>query len=568
MTVLLVGLLGGLITGISPCILPVLPVIFLSGGAQGARSEPGTLPPGGKAYPAASRPYLVVLGLAVSFSVFTLFGSLALRALHLPGDLIRWVGLVVLVGLGIGLVVPRFEQVLERPFSWIPQRAVSPDRGGFAFGLLLGALYVPCAGPVLAAITVAGATGRVGGRTLLLTAAFAVGTALPLLFFALAGRRVAERVRAFRRHQRAIRVASGVTMIGLAVALTFNLADIGQRAIPDYTASANRALGTGTRVLTGAAASRQLAECQHSDSNTLATCGAAPALSGISGWLNTPEGGPLTLASLRGKVVLVDFWAYSCINCQREIAHVTAWDAAYRAAGLQVIGVHTPEYAFEHVPANVAAGAKRLGIRYPVAIDNDYGTWNAYANQSWPAAYLIDATGQIRHVAIGEGDYGGEEAMIRMLLTQATPGVALPSPTRVADTTPSDVVQTPETYLGAERSNSFAGNESYQPGTRRFTTPRNVKPDLYALSGTWTIGDESITARAAAGITLNYHASAVYLDVGGTGTLTITQGGRTRSERISGAPNIHAVVSRRAPGAGLVTIGLSPGLSAYSFTFG
>ncbi len=239
-TLVLIGLVGGLITGISPCILPVLPVIFLSGGAQGARS--------GRHFDGSGRrPYLVVAGLALSFSVFTLAGTLLLDALPLPHDIIRWAGLVVLVLLGLGMMIPRVEALLEKPFSRIPQRGVGSDRGGFVLGLALGTVYVPCAGPVLAAITVAGATGRIGAGTLVLTLAFAVGTAIPLLMFALAGRGIAERLRAFRRHQRRIRVGAGAAVIALAVALTFNVTDAVQRAIPDYTTTLNNALDSPHR---------------------------------------------------------------------------------------------------------------------------------------------------------------------------------------------------------------------------------------------------------------------------------------------------------------------------------
>jgi cytochrome c biogenesis protein CcdA/thiol-disulfide isomerase/thioredoxin len=438
-TLLLIGLVGGLITGISPCVLPVLPVIFLSGGAQGARSRrkhevgvgggppadgrpsrdaepPQDAGPARDAEPPRNagptrdgrRPYLVVAGLALSFSLFTLLGTLLLRALPVPQDVIRWAGLVLLVLLGVGMIVPRVERVLEKPFARIPQRRQGTDRGSFVLGLALGAVYVPCAGPVLAAITVAGATGRIGRDTVVLTLAFAVGTALPLLAFALAGRRLAERLRTFRRHQARIRTAAGVVVIGLAVALTFNVTDAIQRAVPDYTAALNKDLNTGgnTSKALGSQPSADLAACQKSAESgevALADCGAAPAISGITGWLNTPDGTGPDLASLKGKVVLVDFWAYSCINCQRAITHVNAWYSAYQKDGFVVIGVHTPEYAFEHVPGNVAAGARRLGIRYPVALDNDYATWNNYGNQSWPADYLIDATGAVRFTSAGEG---------------------------------------------------------------------------------------------------------------------------------------------------------------------
>jgi cytochrome c biogenesis protein CcdA/thiol-disulfide isomerase/thioredoxin len=580
-TLVLIGVVGGLITGISPCILPVLPVIFLSGGAQSARGRSALASPADRAAtpgPLASgsgrRPYLVVAGLALSFSVFTLLGTVLLRALNLPEDVIRVAGLIVLVLLGLGMIVPRVEALLERPFSWIPQRSVGTDRGGFALGLALGAVYVPCAGPVLAAITVAGATGRIGTETVVLTVSFAIGTAIPLLIFALAGRRVAERVRAFRTRQRALRVSAGIVVIGLAVALTFNVTDAIQRAVPDYTTALNNAADTTGHVnkALGAGPRTSLSDCvfqaeQQGPTPGLQNCGPAPALSGIQDWLNTPDGTALNLTSLKGKVVLIDFWAYSCINCQRAIAHVTAWDAAYRAAGLDVIGVHTPEYAFEHVAKNVSAGAKRLHIAYPVALDNDYDTWTSYSNNAWPADYLIDAKGLVRKVTIGEGAYPSTESLIRRLLTAANAGVVLPKPTDIADTTPQTAL-TPETYLDAIRAQNYAGSKRLVAGTNTFTYPKKLPYSHFALTGTWTADKESVTAKRDAGIRLNYQAAKVYLDVGGTGTITAMVDGKSTTYQVSGAPNIYSLLDRKVPEQGLLQVTLSPGLSAYSFTFG
>ncbi len=239
-TVALIGFLGGLITGISPCILPVLPVVFFSGWSGTDDT--------GRDNSSAARPYLVIAGLVCSFSVVTLAGSALLSALHLPQDAIRWAALVTLTLIGLGLIFPPLQHLIERPFARIPQRQIGSNnlrRSGFGLGLTLGALYVPCAGPVLAAIVVAGGTtsiGSIGLPTLVLTATFAIGTALPLLIFALAGRRVAERVGAFRRRQRVVQVAGGITMIVLAVALVFNLPATLQRAVPDYTAAMQRGL--------------------------------------------------------------------------------------------------------------------------------------------------------------------------------------------------------------------------------------------------------------------------------------------------------------------------------------
>ena len=430
-------------------------------------------------------------------------------------------------------------------------------------GLALGAVYVPCAGPVLTAIAVAGATGRIGVQTVLLTVAFAIGTAAPLLGFALAGRRVAERVRAFRRRQRGVQVVAGVVVIGLAVALTFNVTDFLQRAVPDYTAALNKVLD-GAGPLLDPGRSQSLEECAALPSDQLANCGMAPPIVGIDQWLNTAGAQPVDTT---GKVVLVDFWAYSCINCQRAIPHVQAWYSAYAADGLEVIGVHTPEYAFEQVPDNVAAGAARLHITYPIAIDNEYATWDSFTNDSWPAEYLIDATGTIRHVAIGEGEYGVTESLIRQLLTAANPAVTLPSATDVADTTPTDTGQSPETYLGAARAQYFVDGP-LSPGTASFHYPESIPADAFALNGTWTVSDEDLTSGPSAGIELDFAADDVYLDVGGTGTLTAHFAGHTSTYQVSGAPNIYPVVSGTQQVSGLLTIELSPGLQAYSFTFG
>lgn len=564
MTLLFIGFLGGLLTGISPCILPVLPVIFLGGASPDVTESPRS----GRA-----RPLLVVGGLTLSFAAFTLFGTAVLSLLHLPSGLIRWLGLIVLVLLGLALIIPALERLLERPFTWIPQRQVRSDRGGFVFGLALGAVFVPCAGPVLAAITVAGATGRIGAGTLALTLAFAVGTSLPLLFFALSGHQLTTRLRAFRSRQRAVRVVSGAVMIALAFALTFNVADAVQRYIPNYTQRLANSLerGVATSAATANGDGGSLQACQtaaYYGGGGLGECGRAPDFTGISRWFNTPGDRPLTIAGLRGRVVLVDFWAYSCINCQRELPHVEAWAKDYGPDGFVAVGVHTPEYSFERVPANVKAGADRLGLTFPIAIDDSYGTWNAYANQSWPAGYLIDATGHIRHVTVGEGDYGQEELYIRQLLTAARPGVKLPHATSVPDLTPRDPQQSPETYLGAERQQYYGGAGSYSAGTHDYVFPSGLEPKSFALSGTWTIGNESITAGSPAAIRLTYEASKVYLDVGGTGTLTVTGEGRSQVISVGGAPDIYTVASSPSPRNGIVTVRLSPGLQAYSFTFG
>lgn len=596
----LIGILGGLITGISPCILPVLPVIFLSGGAQSARTEtrrtraPRTVADGSgggsvatltrteaDAAPAPRavspwRPYQVIAGLVLSFTVVTLLGSFLLALLHLPQDVLRYAGIVVLVVIGVGLIVPAVEHLLEKPFSWIPQRQVGTDRGGFTLGFALGAVYVPCAGPVLAAITVAGSTGRIGVDTVVLTVSFAVGAALPLLVFALAGRRVAERVRAFRRRQTLIRRIGGTVMILLAVALLLDLPAVLQRAIPDYTSGlqsgieksdqVRKALDLGNLVNDQ---NRDLSKC-HNDATALERCGTAPDIRGISQWLNTPGGAGVDLASLRGKVVLVDFWAYSCINCQRSVPHVVAWDAAYRAAGLEVVGIHSPEYAFEKVPANVAAGTRKFGITYPVGLDNDLGTWTNYRNRYWPAHYLIDANGVVRNVQFGEGNYADTERMIRQLLADARPGVRLPAATSVGDATPTGAT-TPETYLSAGKVQNYGGDGRYSAGERVFAFPADQRKDTFALDGAWNVGYQNATpADGEARIRLRYSASQeVRVVLGGSGTVTYrVDGGAPTTLTITGPPNSRRLLRLSGPRSGTIDVSVSKGVEAYSFTFG
>jgi cytochrome c biogenesis protein CcdA/thiol-disulfide isomerase/thioredoxin len=564
----LIGLVGGLITGISPCILPVLPVIFFSGTQSTAEGAVAVKPKR-----EVSRPYRVIAGLVLSFSLVTLIGSALLSLLHLPQDTIRWVALAALVAIGLGLIFPSFEQLLERPFSRIPQKRITNLGNGFGLGLALGVLYVPCAGPVLAAIVVAGATAKIGLPVIVLTVAFAVGTAVPLLFFALAGQRVTERIGAFRRRQRGIRITAGVVTILLAAALVFNVPAVLQRAIPDYTSSLqNKFGGNGVqqKINLGGIVNDQnkdLSNCTDG-SEQLQNCGPAPDLKGITAWLNTPGDKPIDLHALRGKVVLIDFWAYSCINCQRAIPHVEGWYKAYHDSGFEVIGVHTPEYAFEKVTGNVAKGAADVGITYPIALDNGYSTWTNYRNMYWPAEYLIDASGTVRHVKYGEGDYNGTEKLIRELITNARPGVRLPSPVDAPDTTPQ-LGLTPETYFAVGKVVNYAGGGSYDEGKANFTFPPSLPSDSFALQGLWALDYEGATAESnTSSIELNYHAKNVYIVVGGTGTLAVTRNGKTTTLPVSGPPTSHQIVADKDETRGSLVVRPSEGLQVFSFTYG
>ncbi|WP_306232795.1 cytochrome c biogenesis protein CcdA [Agrococcus beijingensis] len=596
----LIGLLGGFITGISPCIIPVLPVILFSGGMQSARggqttdapADAGTEASGESAVATATavrtrrirtvsrwRPYLVIAGIVVSFTLMTLAGSLLLSLLGLPQDVLRWAGIIVLSLIGIGLIVPRLQHLLEKPFQKIPWLNAASERSGklqgFPLGLALGAVYVPCAGPVLAAITVAGSTGQIGPDTIVLTVSFAIGAALPLLFFALAGRGLAERIAAFRKRQGVIRMVSGALMILLALGLVFDVPARLQRLVPDYTSAIQGFIADNEEVQDAIAIggleteeNKDLDLCDPG-ATQLQECGTAPSIRGIESWFNTEGDQPIDLAELRGQVVLIDFWAYSCINCQRSAPHMNAWQDAYADAGLQVIGVHSPEYAFEKVRQNVVDGAAALGIEYPVAIDNSLSTWTNYRNAYWPARYLVDADGTVRNVHFGEGSYREGEQMIRELLQQANPDVSLPPATELSDETPENASITPESYLGTTKMQNFGGEERYSTLTEAFAYPAEQAPDTFALDGAWRLETQFVTPRdGEARIRLEYRGQEVRLVLAGSGTVVADVDGERVELEVSGTPRSYQLLGADASQQGVIEVTVPAGVEAYSFTFG
>jgi cytochrome c biogenesis protein CcdA/thiol-disulfide isomerase/thioredoxin len=571
-----IGLVAGFLAGISPCIIPVLPVVLVAGSTAPTDSGPsGDAAPGaGSGTPAPvgqrmRRPVAVVVGLVLSFSLLVLAGSELLSLLHLPQDTLRDVGIGMLLIVGVGYLVPPVASLIERPFARIGTRQPARGTTGFVLGLALGLLFVPCAGPVLAAITVVGATHRVGVAAVLLTVAFGVGVAVPLLAVALAGEEVTRRVGAIRSHAPAVRRIGGVVLIVMAVAIASDLFDGLQRDVPAYsdalqgTSSLRHELST----LTGNGGS-SLASCNDNASG-LVDCGHAPNFSGITAWLNTPGGRPLSLSALRGKVVLVDFWTYSCINCQRTLPHVEAWYQRYRRDGFVVVGVHTPEFAFEHVVSNVRAQAATLGVRYPVAVDDEDKTWDAYDNEYWPADYLIDASGVVRHVHFGEGSYSETERLIRQLLRADHPGITLPPPTKVANLTPTGELS-PETYVGYDRLQYLEPPSSVvenQPAS--YQIPATLPLGTFGLSGTWTEHSQEATADGHASLELRFLAKDVYLVLGGSGTLSVLATGHAETTiQVHGVPRLYSLYRAPTAAAGTLVLEVSKGVQAYDFTFG
>jgi cytochrome c biogenesis protein CcdA/thiol-disulfide isomerase/thioredoxin len=615
---IIVGIAAGFLAAISPCILPVLPVVLVAGAGRPAGAPAGAAPgaaasartaqpvgvraagPAGTppapaadaadaaaparaggataARPAFSepagrgdlrRPVAVIAGLVLSFSLLILVGSEILSLLHLPQDSLRDVGIALLIVVGLGYLIPPLGALLERPFARLGTRKPSGATGGFVLGLALGVLYVPCAGPILAALAVVGATHRVGLTAVILAAAFAVGTAVPLLALAIAGGQLTSRVAAVRRHATQARRVGGVVLVAVAVAIAANAFAGLQRDLPGYS-TALQGSAKIRQQLNGLNGVRQtsLTQC-NSNATALVNCGPAPNFKGITAWLNTPGGKPLSIRELRGKVVLVDFWTYSCINCQRTLPHIEAWYKEYAKYGLVVVGVHTPEFAFEHVVSNVRAESAAFGVHYPVAVDDNYATWDAYDNEYWPADYLIDASGNVRHVHFGEGDYTTTEQLIRQLLVAAHPGRSLPPPTDVPNKTPTGELS-PETYVGYDRlqylvpTNTAVPN---QPAAYHF--PASLPLGGLGLSGIWTEHAQEATAGSGARLELGFLAQDVYLVLGGSGTINVSiNGHHTQTITIGGIPRLYTLYQAASDTTGNLLLRASPGVQAYDFTFG
>jgi cytochrome c biogenesis protein CcdA/thiol-disulfide isomerase/thioredoxin len=557
-TLLAVAFVAGVATFLSPCVLPVLPAIAV--GAVG----------GGRA-----RAVALTVGLIASFTLFTLLASRLLNALGLPADALRNAAIAVLAVVGVALIVPRLGELAGRPFARLASLGGPLTRqregigGGLVLGVGLGLVWTPCAGPILAAVTTLAAERRLSLDAALVTFVYALGAGLPLLAVALAGHRALAGLRATRVHAQAVRRASGVVLLGAAALFTTAIPTDLATAAPELTSALQR-------VERSAGAARRIAQLTHArttftkaSARRLHDYGPAPQFAGITAWLNTPGGMPLSLAGLRGKVVLVDFWTYSCVNCVRTLPYLKSWDARYRDKGLVIVGVHTPEFAFEHVVSNVRAAVHGYGIHYPVAIDDAYGTWQAYGNQYWPADYLIDRTGHVRDVHFGEGAYAETERDIQQLLGRSRSPLAT---AHVAAIAPSRDTGTPETYLGSERG-SYA--QAIARGVmHRYTEPASTTANQVTLQGSWKVEAQYLTAGRGASIRLRYQARRAYLvlgEVAGTPPaavrVTVT-GAAARSVKVD-HDGLYNVASLPGP-ARLRTLvaHVPPGLRAYSFTFG
>lgn len=505
LTLLGFSFLAGLVTILAPCIWPILPIALSSSVAGNGHKGP----------------LGITLGVMLSFGFFTLSLSYLVKTFHFDPDSLRFVAVLIIAFLGVTMVVPslsaKLEGLISRFSSLFGQksRKGSGFGAGFVTGLSLGIVWSPCAGPILAAIAALAATGKVTWEVVLVTVAYVVGVGIPLFIFAFGGQRVITRTRFLSAQLGRIQEGFGVIMLLTAVAIYTNY----DRYIESKLLNAFPEFGTTLNGFeTGSAVTSQLdllkgiepvkyVDPPPSQNNLFNADYKAPDFVGITKWLNT--GHPITIKSLRGKVVLVDFWTYTCINCIRTLPHVTAWYDKYKDKGFVVIGVHTPEFQFEHKTSNVLNAIRMYHIHYPVAQDNDYSTWNNYNNEYWPAEYLIDANGVVRRTHFGEGEYGEMEMAIRDLLKEAGKTVSSPF-TDVPNKTPTGMLS-PETYLGVYRMEYYYPSGTLSVGKNKFVLAKNPDENTFSLGGNWDIREHEAVSGENAELNYHFYADKVFL---------------------------------------------------------
>jgi cytochrome c biogenesis protein CcdA/thiol-disulfide isomerase/thioredoxin len=561
----LVAFLGGALTIVSPCILPVLPFVFSRAGAPFRRSG---LP--------------LLAGMALTFAVLGTAATAVSEWVVQANSVGRGAAMAIFTVLGATLVAPSVGDRLWRPLvrlgSLIDARGRRLDGvgGSLLLGMSTGLLWTPCAGPILGLLLAGASVHGPALQTLWLLLSFALGAALMLALLLLASQRLLAVVKRYGAIEAGIRRGVGVAvLVGVAaIALGWDAGILTRVSLLSTARLEQRLVGTFRPV------------AEHAERVDRAM----PTLAGAVAWLNTA---PLTAESVRGKVVLVDFWTYSCINCLRSIPYVAAWDARYRSSGLVVIGVHSPEFAFEHDIDNVSTAVRALKLTYPIAIDNRFVLWQAFRNEYWPAHYVVDARGRIRHEQFGEGHYDDTERVIRQLLEERDARAALTDTVLVEGTGVQAApafgdARSPETYLGAERQARFESPQPVKKGVPvQYTAPSSLQLNDWGLAGTWNVGDESARLASAPGrILFRFHARDLHLVIGPSAS------GRPIRFRVrldGAAPGSARGIDVDDDGAGVVTGHrlyqlirqsapiedrtfeiefLDPGAEAFAFTFG
>lgn len=530
---------------ISPCILPILPII-LSGSISGSKS----------------RPYGIIFGFILSFALFTLFSRTLVSWFGLDLDLIRNISFILLIIFGLVMISTFLGDYFNRITQGLAnlgfKATENNNQGGFssgiAFGALVGLIWTPCAGPILAAVIVQTLLQESTITSFLIILAFAIGAGVPMLMLCIFGHRLSSKINLFQKHSILIRKILGIIIIVAVIFMYF-----GNPLITTKLLSPGESKLNSKELISG-----------------VTNPYPAPDFKDISAWINSPA---LNINELKGKVVLIDFWAYSCINCIRSLPYVKDWYQKYSKDGLVIVGVHSPEFDFERDLGNVKKAVREDGILYPVALDNNFGTWQNYRNHYWPAHFLIDKNGDVVYTHFGEGEYDVTENNIRYLLGLNS---RMPS---VKKNLQNYEVETPETYLGYARGDNYAGVEPIMRDVGAvYSFPLELFDDSWALKGGWIISNDKITSmQPNSAIRIHFNAQQVYAVMGNsTGkpiavTLRLDdksvvdrngQDVKNSIVKVDGH-NIYSLLDMGTNANGILEmVADKPGLEIYTFTFG
>jgi len=517
--------LAGFITILSPCILPILPIVLSGTVSSGKR-----------------KPLGIVTGFVLSFTFFTLFLAAIVKATGLPADSLRAISIIIILLFGISLLLPQFQVLMEKLFTKLSGRFVVKGvhegfGGGLLIGLSLGLVWTPCVGPIIASVITLAATSTVNFAAFFITFAYALGSAIPMFAIMYGGRGLLQRIPWLLPNTEKIQKAFGVLMILTAIGIYFNI----DRSFQTYILDKFPQYGVGlTSIEDNDAVKNQLEKLKGDDTDSVSN-ESAPELIQGGDWFNSE---PLKIKELKGKVVLVDFWTYTCINCIRTLPYLRSWHEKYSDNGLVIIGVHTPEFAFERESNNVKKAIEDFDLKYPVMQDNEYETWEAYNNRYWPAKYLVNKDGEIVYTHFGEGDYEVTEAKIQELLKEAGQTVTS-SLTKESDSLAYNELS-PETYLGSRRMLYLMGSGKAENGVQDFDLENNVSLNKFSLGGEWKVADEYSQSSKNAVLEYNFSGQKVFLvmkPTTGKGTVKVLLDGKVISSEMSGVDVKNGVVA-------------------------
>jgi len=546
--------------------LPLLPILL--GASIGQQSK--------------TRPLFIALGFITMFSLAGLTLSFVVTSLMISPDALRNIAIAALGLFGFLMVFPKPFELLTQPLSRyitkaqnVSQKAGSGNFGGFVLGLILGLIWTPCAGPVLGSILTLIATQANIGQAGVLLVAYAIGAGLPMLAIAYGGQFVTTRVRLLARYTNLMQKVFGVLILALAVAMYFQYDLKLQAKILEYYnfPSLEEKLLKPEMMNKEAVQNSTNGISQNMINLNLPNYGPAPEFTGINNWLNLPAlptgqaGGrqALNLSDLKGKVVLIDFWTYSCVNCIRTLPYVTKWYDTYKDKGFVVVGVHTPEFEFEKVTENVKTAIQRYNIHYPVAQDNSFATWNAYSNRFWPAHYLIDKEGIVRYYHFGEGKYEETENAIKYLL-------GLPGPVNEEDQKQNGQIKTPEIYFGTSRLEYLTKSQKPSASGEYYAFPEKLESNHFALEGKWQFGVENIKLVEGSGkVKMKFYAGKIHVVTRAdkATTVNIIVDGKSVGSLNVGSSDLYTLFDSQDYREHEIVIEVpKAGLEIFTFTFG